>query len=358
MTSWMATRITCGKLALAALVVASASIAVSAPVANATTVCPLSYDTYTASAAVLAACGISTYGISAVVNLPGGGTRTSYATGGPATGVITPPTGFDPITATPSQLAEYEFPPEPPASNPSARSQWLRMVANLHFVPAGPVLHGDPNIKFGFIGDNNTTSWSGYYAQEGSGYFHYSQGTFVEPTQGSSRCSNTDAGFWTGLRGVGNGALGQEGTAIGGLYGVAQYQAWYETNLGTVFPVSGIYATAGQDFYLATSYSSGTYYYYYYNYYNGQAKTTYAGSSSFSGATAESITERPSGANLANFGTMDWDVVTATSSYQPIGNFPYAEALLWNSTQYNYLLATNGSLNSGDTFTVKQDSCN
>ena len=139
---------------------------------------------------------------------------------------------------------------------------------------------------------------------------------------------------------------------------MAQYQAWYETNLGTVFPVSGIYATAGQDFYLATSYSSGTYYYYYYNYYNGQAKTTYAGSSSFSGATAESITERPSGANLANFGTMDWDVVTATSSYQPIGNFPYAEALLWNSTQYNYLLATNGSLNSGDTFTVKQDSCN
>ena len=70
MTSWMATRITCGKLALAALVVASASIAVSAPVANATTVCPLSYDTYTASAAVLAACGISTYGISAVVNPP------------------------------------------------------------------------------------------------------------------------------------------------------------------------------------------------------------------------------------------------------------------------------------------------
>lgn len=149
--------------------------------------------------------------------------------------------------------------------------------------------------------------------------------------------------------------MGQDGTQIGGLYGVAQHHGRVETNVGTLYD-TGLAATPGQDFYVSTGYYSGAYHYFLYNYYTGQSVSPVGTPSSFGGSTAESIAERPGSANLANFSTMQFVDVTVAAQAYPLGNYPYIEAVLQNAS-YTYNLATNSALRNGDAFSVSQNHC-
>ncbi len=318
--------------------------------AGSTATCPTSFNAYTASPAVLAACHVITFTQSRVVNLPYGGTETVYGSNG-ATAQLTPPVGFNPLTAPPAELRVYGFPPEPPTSNPPARAAWVQMSENVHFPTPGPFVRGLSNVKFNVNGQNN---FAGYTADESPGYFHYAQDLFLEPTQLSSSCSNPTAVFWTG---IGNSALAQNGIAMGGVDGLGEYEPWYETNVGYVYPITptSLYAVPNYEYFIQTSYSSGTYYYYFYNYYSGVG-TTRTASGNFGGQTADSILERPT-TYLANFGTMYWDQATATSSYTPIGDFPTTQEVMWRPGT-TYPMVTTGPLNSGESFYLTQDTCN
>ena len=78
--------------------------------------CPGDFNASTASVAVLAACHVASYHISSVAKLPDGGTMTNYGSSHVAN--LVPPSGFDPATASDTELARYAIPAEPPASDP------------------------------------------------------------------------------------------------------------------------------------------------------------------------------------------------------------------------------------------------
>lgn len=317
-------------------------------------------DPYKASAQRLAECGVASYGVQSRTRLADGGFDIRYATSSTnegAVGTLVPPAGFDASRAPASELALYGIPAEPPLSNVASHTLWMQMVHNMHFVAPAAVLHNAPGLRFGQIGTVNQSIWAGFYTSEGTGYFHYAQATFIEPPKLSSRCDPNDAaGFWTGIGGVGNSNIGQQGTAIGVVDNLGQNQGWFETNLGTVYAAS-VYATVNYNFYVSTSYTNGQYQYFFYNYYNGASGTWYTGSSSYSGATTDYIAERPT-SNLANFGTVQFTNVTAASQQYPIGNYPDVKVIMVNPAD-NYTLATPSGLNSaGDAFSVTQNSCN
>ncbi|MGH2868431.1 MAG: hypothetical protein ACRDNK_12805 [Solirubrobacteraceae bacterium] len=294
------------------------------------------------------------------VPLPDGGVKITYATAPTSegqVGVLSPPQSFDPLTASPAELALYGVPPEPPATNPDSLKNWLQMVHNMHWIQAPPALHDAPGTHFGQIGTNTQGIWAGYYTQEGTGYFHYTSATYIEPPFHSSRCDPNDAvGYWTGIGGVGNGELGQQGTAQGQVDNLGQDQGWIETNLGTVYGTN-ISATVNYNFYIATSYTNGQYNYFFYNYYNGASTTYYTVTSQFSGATTDYIAERPT-ANLKNFATMQFTNVTAASQQYPISHYPYVEAIMVNPADNNLLAQPNGVNGAGDAFSVTQHTCN
>lgn len=117
-------------LAAAAILAAHALGAGSGPV------CPRSTDAnwnpYDGTVAQARACGLTVYPLTATTVLPDRGTRYVYQ--GPGHTTITrkaPPPGFNPLSASAAELALYSLPPEPPVTNPIARTHWLTEVKSI-----------------------------------------------------------------------------------------------------------------------------------------------------------------------------------------------------------------------------------
>src|SRR6266567_8612708 len=94
-------------------VICSVSVPTMASAASAyPSYCSSSFDPYQASAAVLAACGMTKTPAQITANSDGSTTYRYDVDGTVATSVI-PPSGFDPDTASAADLARYSYPHQP-----------------------------------------------------------------------------------------------------------------------------------------------------------------------------------------------------------------------------------------------------
>lgn len=100
--------------------------------------CPADLDQYHTPRSAFEACGISTFPVTGISNLPGGGHAYSYKVGGMMVTLRVPPASFDPATASSARLAQYYFPPRPASAAAAAR--WKQQYGHSRAVPAPPFL--------------------------------------------------------------------------------------------------------------------------------------------------------------------------------------------------------------------------
>lgn len=165
----------------------------------------------------------------------------------PVSGAIVypaPPTGFDPLTASSSELEQYGIPPRPDTADGVHFSRWKKLVtspqtrlSNLT-VKATNVIHGNlKNGKIqGIVGNTTATSsdnWSAYAVTDAKGSFTANNSyVYLEwnvPAAGVENCNYKPymSSQWLGFDGalVSDDVL-QAGTEVDGC--PSNYYAWYE----------------------------------------------------------------------------------------------------------------------------------
>jgi len=149
------------------------------------------------------------------------------------------PEGFDPVSASDSQLDEFGFPPRPDQSDAEAYSKWVEAVS-LTRVPGQYIntgrYHG-PNKSNGKIEatsrDNvpaySSGNWSGFAIAGGSPILTQVRGEWIVPSVNNQFESFTGyMSEWVGLDGDGTDDLIQDGTEQDWIGGTAGYYAWIE----------------------------------------------------------------------------------------------------------------------------------
>ena len=157
-------------------------------------------------AAAASSTGVSLEGTFA---LPGGGHRYVWDASGEIITAYVPPPGFDPLTATTSQLAEYAFPARP--TDPQALLAWQTQMSYYKStsVPSAPVILKNARALA------YNSHWFGYVTTASSGYhFIEVEGTFIQPSAGSTACSGSEEVSWVGLGGWTSNNLIQDGIWI------------------------------------------------------------------------------------------------------------------------------------------------
>jgi|GEM_PF-4693066 len=362
--------------------------------------CGTAYDPYAYTAAALQQCGVTTYPLASSTALPGGGVSYNYDV---PTGVVhfkVPPAGFDPLTATSSQLQEYDYAPRPP--NATELPRWQKEVGDRNYDHPDFLVATDINADAGQgRGDGATGSagsrtynyWSGYEADGAAGAYTDSETEYTEGTFGTSYCNihgpqqQDGTVTWTGLSSSsGNPPIDQIGTAhIPFLYNgsppIGNHQFWFEidppNNSGRIIPLP-YSANHGDDIDVhAEEYTSTDIFFQYSDFTTGFSKSfdeTIA-ASSYSGAAAESILERPQlygtfefDPSLTNFGS--WNVTWSGGNQIPfdqLGNV-YTDTMknIFDTRHYpdgatlthtDRVLAQPGSIGFNGTFTDTDKAC-
>lgn len=140
--------------------------------------------------------------------LPDGGTQYIYTVDGDQVTMNRPPVGFNPATATDTQLAFYGFPPRP--TGEPALDGWKQRMQTFHFAPVPNGLH-ETDYDAGYIGTVYSNNWSGKRADSSQGSYRFAEAIYYEATVTGPPCPNDGVVEWTGLSG--SGTLGQAGTA-------------------------------------------------------------------------------------------------------------------------------------------------
>lgn len=148
------------------------------------------------------------------------------------------PEGFDPISASASELDAYGYPPRPDPGDTDAYAAWVRAVSTTRVTPQLIVTnryHG-PIHKIGapVVEDNTSTlvstNWSGYaLTSNGKPPFTEVVGQWYVPNIGATSKSIT--GFsseWAGIDGYNSSDVIQDGTEADFYGGSAHYNAWFE----------------------------------------------------------------------------------------------------------------------------------
>ncbi len=327
-----------------------------------------------------------------VTSIPGGGTLYSYDDNGTTQNFPVPPSGFDPLTASASQLAEYDFPPRPPTSQPKTLAEWQTVMTDYRStVKPDPIFtctplfsqpeHSPPSLLGTILNTalNSSPSgnWSGYEANGSANQYVAVQGDFTQPTDSTSKCaSNAEESTWVGLGGEKSTAgLVQDGTALNENIAppvplaYSTYQPWYEilngqpnSNFGpdylgtfAISPGDSIHeyisyetSTNTVDFYIAdnTNGTSGAF-----DWDISLAVLKFG--AYYDGSTADWITEAPGGgpANggppLANYGSINWNTAQAelgsNGSWVSVGSQTNTSLNMMNG---NTLLSKTSTLNS------------
>ena len=103
------------------------------PLSTGALTCDTTADVLADSAAMAQACGADVSPRDHLVSLQGGGAESVFYDEGSETDQIQPPAGFNPTSATDSQLDEYGFPPRPNEGDSAAYALWLAQVSNIAF---------------------------------------------------------------------------------------------------------------------------------------------------------------------------------------------------------------------------------
>jgi hypothetical protein len=262
----------------------------------------------------------------ATQRLSHGGTGYFFCQGGKETEVPNPPSGFDPLTASSSELAEYGFPSKPAGGE--ALKTWQKAVSYWKNSTAVPVLKETNQQAV------TNSHWSGYVAHPASGrHFVTAEATITQPTY-HAPTSGCEPGYlvsWAGIGGFKSNNLIQDGTEIDQ---GATYIPWYEWlgAAGTIniTPMPDVTIHAGDQVFIYVTYeasnetvgfyiadSDGT----------GHSLVTSLGNGDFDGSTAEWIDERPliddAFPNLTNYGSDSWtgaEVENDLGDYVPAKN--------------------------------------
>jgi hypothetical protein len=272
--------------------------------------CSFTGSPYTVPASILLRCGYKLFHRLRVEELPGGGTSYIYRIDGYITVFTTPPAGFNPLSASARQLRAYDLP-----SRAELGAKWRKVMPKLHSVPPAPIIIQAPgSAAFTYV---DSGQWAGLL-DNGYSNFNDVYDHWFEPHISSSTCTHTAEGTWVGLGGSAGSALGQTGTSYG--YNNHPHAPWYEiinrsggggTN-GAVYPVRWT-AAAGDEMSAEANYGNGAYYFNVTDLQSGQVMGENVYSTDYTGNTAESMTEAPSGYNLANFGS--FEVFDATAEH-------------------------------------------
>lgn len=246
---------------------------------------------------------------SATQKLLHGGTGYFFCQGGKETEVPDPPAGFDPRTASSSELAEYGFPAKP--SGGDALKTWRQAVSDWSPSTTVPVLEVTNQRAI------TNSHWSGWVAHPASGtHFVTAEATITQPAYHTPQ-SGCAAGYlvsWAGIGGYNSGNLIQDGTEIDQ---GATYIPWYEW-LGAAGTINitrmpDVTIHAGDRVFMYVTYESSNHLVdFYISDSDGTAHAfeTSLGTGDFDGSTAEWIDERPeiNGGfpNLAHYDSDSW----------------------------------------------------
>ncbi len=226
-----------------------------APAARATAVtaqalCGAGVDPYSYPDGALAACGDLYYPVQRSYPLPDGGTAYVYATPGGATTFYVPRAGFSPFLASASVRAAYGL-PAAPASGP-ARALWDRAASRAHFVDPGNFIVAVPASASAVAKTTTEQSqWGGYQT---TGKTVTEVNAFWTEPKIVKSCPDSAEGVWDGLT-YKKTYVVQAGTGYG-IKGIGKHQAlWYivepdDGNDGYPYPVKGLYATVGDNFWV------------------------------------------------------------------------------------------------------------
>lgn len=318
--------------------------------------------------------------------LPGGGSAYNYSINGTTVTFPVPPAGFNPLTASAAQLAEYGFQPQPPVDSPNYAS-WHEAMSNYRTTPVPDIstlntqtssLASQPGTGGTSGATYATSAWAGWIAHASSNRYVAAEMDVTEPTV-STPCAGPDAmAQWVGLGGWGTSTtLAQTGvevptTALGLCSSTSSgYCAWYEylnsgNNVGPKI-MGNVTINAGDamHFYIAYSTSNGQINFYVADNTTGTQQSVLiknVGSSYYDGHSADFIgAERPdiSGTGLKKFTTINASNSygeTTGGSWESISSSP--DPIKSDLVYSGDTLATTGSLNgSGTGFSVTWQQC-
>lgn len=332
--------------------------------------CLRSYDPYAVSKAFLLACHDRIYPLQQVIRLPGGGREYVYDVDGMGIVSMTPPPGFDPLTASAARLAEYGYPPRP--SGGQALVSWRAMVRNANFGPPAsysylvsePAALPPPSVR---VNPRNPI-WAGNVATGHTYKDVYAN--WLEPKIHSSTCSSAAESTWVGLGGWGTQTLAQAGTAVGeGSVGVAPHQAWLElihASIDHFMPIP-LRATVGGEFTSEVDRTAHGYHIFVKNDFTGRSKNYSPRFRYYDGSSAEMIVEDPFGGEpqggpfLANFKTFKVEDAQASLNglrYHGLAHWPHATAVMVSFDHHRRTMAYPGSaFNSGDSWYDHEAHC-
>jgi hypothetical protein len=150
------------------------------------------------------------------------------------------PEGFDPVSASDSQLQDYGFPRRPDLADTKAYAKWQQAVSVERITPEivvhPGVFHRPNRVVSKSAAIDNTAllhsgNWSGYALSRGSPYFDEVVGTWIVPSINNQYASFTGFGSeWVGLDGdCSCSDLVQDGTSMNWIGGKPTYFAWFES---------------------------------------------------------------------------------------------------------------------------------
>jgi hypothetical protein len=322
-----------------------------------TSVCDSPFDPYAVSTAVLQTCGVQTFPLAAVSNLPDGGTSFDFVAEGTTMTYLVPPPGFSVLTASPASLAMYGIPARPDGG--SALQQWQDTIGRLSLVTPPPFLAAPQVSSGGVTAARSSGSWSGKVAHKKStSYFYSSTAEWGEPGAYATSCSNNSAFFWSGIGGWNSGTLAQGGTAIN-TPGLGQHQAWTEVLPDQPYVVAQpVYGQRDGLFEAVVNHRSGGFNILVENVSSGAGTIVAVNSSHWDGSTAESIVERPTVNNslraLTNFQQVSFVVNGANSSQ--LNSFSFYTVNMVNPNN-GHLLAVAKAFDSSGAFNDAWGTC-
>lgn len=305
-------------------------------------------DSYEATSAMLAACGVESFPLLGRHRLTDRGTSFEYNVDGDRVWINVPPVGFDPDAASAEELAQYGL-----SSAAGARQVGnARLTSATTFVTPPDHLNRISGVRFA-----KSLNWAGYVATNTN--FTYAANTFTEPIPRTPNCTGGALAIWAGLGGYnGDSNLAQNGTAQGST-GLGQDQAWYE--ILTAGPMAlNFYATRGPQFSVSTTHvNANTFQFFFYNAHTEEAMTVNVQNGNYSGGSAEAILERPYLGNgvftpLENYGST---TLSGWANYNPIGSFAHVVENMW-SVGFTHVLSSTGALGGDNkTFSETWNNC-
>jgi hypothetical protein len=295
-----------------------------------------------------------------------------------ATTIAAPPQGFDPLTASDTDLAYYGFPPRPDQNiDAKGFASWSKAMAasKTRIVPTlqqTNLFHGPAKLKQGAATQEANTvdsyNWSGYVHNNGvksygktSVYYIYSDYVVPVARQAFGACTGSwDYGStWVGIDGYGSADVLQAGIEFdafcSGGSTASYYSPWYEWYPFGEVRITNLPIAPGDDYFTEVWSTSATQgYAYLVNYNTNQAVEvgfTAPSGTRLVGNSAEWITERPGVngglATLTNYiGDPYWDAYAYTfggTMYDPGNSTPVV--MLDNSSNpisYPTLLGSHG----------------